>query len=58
LAGYLDAFLTDKQDWEKAMTAYHYHRNVVSQETYLRTCMYGADLRPMTRSALQRRGLI
>jgi 2-polyprenyl-6-methoxyphenol hydroxylase-like FAD-dependent oxidoreductase len=58
LAGYLDAFLTDKQDWEKAMTAYHYNRNVVSQETYLRTCMYGADLRPMTRAALQRRGLI
>jgi 2-polyprenyl-6-methoxyphenol hydroxylase-like FAD-dependent oxidoreductase len=58
LAGHLDAYLTERQDWERAMAAYHHDRNVASQETYLRTCRYGADLRPMTRGALLRRGLI
>jgi len=39
------------------MGAYHQKRNEFSLKTYHRTCTYGANLTPMTREALQRRGL-
>ena len=57
LATHLDEYLADKSDWGTAMAAYHRDRNDFSQKTYRRTCQYGVDLRPMTREALQRRGL-
>ncbi|MGH2619857.1 MAG: NAD(P)/FAD-dependent oxidoreductase [Anaerolineales bacterium] len=57
LARHLSDCLTGKTDWETAMSAYHRERNEFSLKTYRRTCTFGADLRPMTRAALERRGL-
>lgn len=57
LARQLGRFLAGDSDWEGAMAAYHEERNEFSRETYRRTCTFGADLRPMTRAALARRGL-
>jgi len=57
LARQLADYLTAKTDWETAMKAYHRDRNEFSLKTYQRTCTYGVDLRPMTRAALERRGL-
>jgi len=39
------------------MREYHQKRNDFSLKTYHRTCTDAADLTPMTREALQRRGL-
>jgi 2-polyprenyl-6-methoxyphenol hydroxylase-like FAD-dependent oxidoreductase len=58
LARCLDEILAEKVDWPTAMQAYHRQRNEFSLKTYRRTCTLGADLRPMTREALQRRGLL
>ena len=58
LARCLGEYLAEKVDWLTAMQAYHRQRNEFSLKTYRRTCTFGADLRPMTHEALQRRGLI
>ena len=58
LAGQLGRFLSREIDWETAMNAYHQARNEFSDKTYQRTCTFGRDLRPMTRKALVRRGLL
>lgn len=58
LARCLGEYLAEKVDWRTAMQAYHRQRNEFSLKTYRRTSKFGADLRPMTREALQRRGLI
>ncbi|HET7011246.1 MAG TPA: NAD(P)/FAD-dependent oxidoreductase [Anaerolineales bacterium] len=57
LAGRLSEFLRGRMDWPTAMQQYHRDRNEFSLKTYQRTCKYAEDLRPMTREALQRRGL-
>lgn len=58
LADQLDNYLSGKKDWNSAMQTYHSERNEFSLKTYHRTCTFSADLRPMTREALKRRGLI
>ncbi|MEW5938259.1 MAG: NAD(P)/FAD-dependent oxidoreductase [Chloroflexota bacterium] len=58
LADSLRRFLTDAAAWEAAMRDYHTQARAWSEKTYRRTSTYAADLRPMTRAALQRRGLI
>jgi flavin-dependent dehydrogenase len=57
LADSLGRFLSGETEWGSAMRDYHQKRNEFSLKTYHRTCTYGADLTPMTREALQRRGL-
>jgi 2-polyprenyl-6-methoxyphenol hydroxylase-like FAD-dependent oxidoreductase len=57
LALRLGQYLGGESDWETAMRAYHRERNEFSLKTYRRTCHYAMDLQPMTREALQRRGL-
>jgi len=57
LAGRLGEFLDGKADWQAAMQAYHRERNEFSEKTYRRTTTFAADLRPMTREALLKRGL-
>jgi hypothetical protein len=39
------------------MSAYHQERNAFSRKTFDRTCTFSRDLRPMTRMALDKRGL-
>lgn len=58
LAGQLGKFLSGEIAWETAMNEYHRARNEFSYKTYQRTCTFGRDLRPMTRKALERRGLL
>jgi 2-polyprenyl-6-methoxyphenol hydroxylase-like FAD-dependent oxidoreductase len=58
LADQLHSFLSGTATWGVAMKEYHRLRNEFSEKTYLRTCTFGRDLRPMTRKALERRGLI
>ena len=58
LAQYLGDYLSGKKDWEPAMQAYHRERKEFSLKTYQRTCKFSVDLRPMTRAALERRGLL
>lgn len=57
LADSLHRFLTEAAPWEAAMSDYHTQARKWSEKTYRRTCTYAADLRPMTRAALQKRGL-
>jgi 2-polyprenyl-6-methoxyphenol hydroxylase-like FAD-dependent oxidoreductase len=57
LAENLGEFLSGENDWESAMQVYHQARNEFSQKAYRRTCKFSRDLRPMTRTALERRGL-
>lgn len=57
LAQYLGDYLSGRRDWEPAMQAYHQERKEFSLKTYQRTCKFSVDLRPMTRAALERRGL-
>jgi hypothetical protein len=57
LADALDGWLREKLAWEAAMSEYHRQARAWSEKTYRRTCTYAADLRPMTRAALERRGL-
>jgi flavin-dependent dehydrogenase len=57
LARRLGQFLSEETDWETAMGEYHRERNEFSLKTYHRTCRFALDLQPMTREALQRRGL-
>ena len=58
LADALHAWLAGELPWGMAMSRYHQARNDFTQKTYLRTCTFSRDLRPMTRAALQRRGLL
>jgi 2-polyprenyl-6-methoxyphenol hydroxylase-like FAD-dependent oxidoreductase len=58
LARRLTDYLSEKVDWPTAMRAYHEERNAFSDKTYRRTCAFASDLRPMTREALLRRGLL
>ncbi|MDX1615536.1 MAG: NAD(P)/FAD-dependent oxidoreductase [Candidatus Promineifilaceae bacterium] len=57
LADQLDAFLTEESDWDSTMKAYHQARNEFSRKVYRQTANFAPDLRPMTRKALERRGL-
>lgn len=57
LARHLHDYLSGQGNWGSAMDAYHHDRNAFSRDTYRRTCKFSVDLRPMTRAALQRRGL-
>ena len=40
------------------MSDYHSQARQWSEKTYRRTSAYAADLRPMTRAAIQKRGLL
>ncbi|OGO31667.1 MAG: hypothetical protein A2136_00130 [Chloroflexi bacterium RBG_16_54_11] len=57
LADELHRFLSDAVTWEAALSDYHTRVRQWSEKTYRRTSTYAADLRPMTRAALQKRGL-
>lgn len=57
LADSLHRFLCDDAAWENAMADYHSRARQWSAKTFRRTSTYAADLRPMTRAALQKRGL-
>jgi hypothetical protein len=54
----LHRWLSNDVPWETAMKEYHSQVRAWSEKTYHRTCTYAADLRPMTRAALQKRGLV
>ena len=58
LGKYLDEYLSGQKEWTGAMSAYHSDRNDYSIKAYQRTCNLSTDLRPMTREALKRRGLL
>ena len=58
LARELDEYLAGRKEWGEAMQSYHKERNAFSLKTYENTCKYSRDLRPMTRAALARRGLL
>jgi flavin-dependent dehydrogenase len=57
LADALHSHLQGALDWETAMRQYHTQARQWSEKAYRRTSTYAADLRPMTRAALQKRGL-
>ncbi|MCH8342280.1 MAG: FAD-dependent monooxygenase [Chloroflexi bacterium] len=57
LAQRIADYLEGQSDWEAAMQAYHQERNEFSKKVYRRTSKFSADLRPMTRAALAKRGL-
>ena len=57
LADSLHRFLRDEATWEMSMGDYHSQARRWSEKTYRRTSTYAADLRPMTRMALQKRGV-
>jgi len=58
LADSLHRFLCDDATWKTSMNNYHTQARQWSEKTYRRTSTFAADLRPMTRVALQKRGLI
>jgi 2-polyprenyl-6-methoxyphenol hydroxylase-like FAD-dependent oxidoreductase len=58
LAEYIGGYLAGENDWLAAMEGYHRERNAFSHKAYRRTSSFSSDLTPMTREALQRRGLI
>lgn len=57
LAETLSRWLKEESTWETTMAEYHHQARQWSEKTYRRTSTYAADLRPMTRAALQKRGL-
>jgi flavin-dependent dehydrogenase len=57
LADSLHSWLKEDTAWDMAMKRYRSQARAWSEKTYRRTCTFAADLRPMTRAALQRRGL-
>ena len=57
LSSQLDAFLNEAVSWQEAMELYHEQRNEFSEKAYRRTSTFCRDFRPMTRKALERRGL-
>ncbi len=58
LADSLDCWLKEATTGETAMNDYHSQARGWSEKTYRRTSTFAADFRPMTRAALQKRGLI
>jgi len=54
----LDSWLKEETTWETAMNEYHTRARAWSEKQYRRTRIFAADFRPMTRAALQKRGLI
>jgi flavin-dependent dehydrogenase len=58
LADALNLWLKHEATWETAMNEYHARARGWSEKSYRRTSTFAADFRPMTRAALQRRGLI
>jgi len=50
--------LSGSKEWDPAMRSYHQDRNDFSLKTFERTCTFSRDLRPMTRAALESRGLL
>ena len=58
LADALHPWLNEAISWEVAMSDYHNQARVWSEKAYRRTSTFAVDLRPMTRAALQRRGLV
>jgi 2-polyprenyl-6-methoxyphenol hydroxylase-like FAD-dependent oxidoreductase len=58
LADALHTFLQGNAPWDATMTDYRTRARAWSEKSYRRTSTYAADLRPMTRAALERRGLI
>jgi hypothetical protein len=57
LADALHCWLVEAIPCEMAMSDYHNQARTWSEKAYRRTSTFAADLRPMTRAALQRRGL-
>jgi flavin-dependent dehydrogenase len=57
LAESLNRWLREDCTWETAMGEYHSQARQWSEKAYRRTSTFAADLRPMTRAALQKRGL-
>jgi len=57
LADSLHRWLRGNTTWAMAMQEYRSRARVWSEKTYRRTSTFAADLRPMTRAALQKRGL-
>lgn len=57
LADSLHHFLTGAKAWEAAMSEYHSQARQWSEKTYRRTSTFASDFRPMTRAALERRGM-
>lgn len=57
LADSLHGFLSGEADWESSMSDYHTQSRAWSEKSYRRTSTYAADLRPMTRLALRKRGM-
>jgi 2-polyprenyl-6-methoxyphenol hydroxylase-like FAD-dependent oxidoreductase len=57
LAAALDRYIRGDAAWESALSDYHMQARRWSEKSYRRTSTYAADLRPMTRAALERRGL-
>ena len=57
LADSLHSWLKEDATWQAAMNEYHNQARSWSAKTYHRTSTYAPDLRPMTRAALERRGL-
>jgi flavin-dependent dehydrogenase len=53
----LNDYLGSPKDWHAAMQNYHQRRNEFSLKAFNRTCTYSRDLQPMTRAALESRGL-
>lgn len=58
LAIALNDFLNGDAQWETAMKEYHIKIRTWSEKSYHRTTTFAADVRPMVRSALIKRGLI
>jgi flavin-dependent dehydrogenase len=57
LADSLYRWLSQEVSWNSAMNQYRTQARRWSQKAYRRTTTYAPDFRPMTRQALQRRGL-
>ena len=55
---HLRYFLCGEAAWESSMSDYHTQARTWSEKSYRRTATYAADLRPMTRLALQKRGMV
>jgi 2-polyprenyl-6-methoxyphenol hydroxylase-like FAD-dependent oxidoreductase len=56
LADALGTWLSGKKSWDEAMQDYNRRRHEFSDKSFQRTCTYARDFRPMTDSALRRRG--
>jgi len=57
LADALHRWLNESADWKTSLHEYHKAIREWSKKTYHRTTTHAADFRPMTRAALEKRGL-